>query len=289
MRYRLAILLISLFIFIDCIGQDKYALVIGIGNYPEQTGWNKIHGNNDVPIITSWLNSNGFISEHIISLVDEEATYAGILQGFENLIGIVSANDIVYIHFSGHGQQITDIDGDEEDSFDESWIPYDAHKTYVAGQYEGERHITDDTLNELLSEIRKKIGAKGKLTVVSDACHSGGGSRSEDENDEDVCVRGTSDKFIIPTTSTNKTRYSRSVDWLFIGACKSYQTNFEYKYDGVFYGSLTYIITHNELDVTSDDYSKIIVKWQQTLSAISTYPQSIDSEGLPNKKSKTLF
>ena len=289
MNKKLAIFLICIFFIATSFGQIKYALVIGIGDYPEYTGWNIIHGNNDVPIISSWLISNGFQQENISTLVDDQATYSAIIQSFEDITVAASIGDVVYIHFSGHGQQITDTDGDEADGFDEAWIPYDACISYSQGQYEGERHIIDDTLNEMLDVLRKKIGSKGKIIVVSDACHSGGGARSEDEEDEDICVRGSSDKFIIPNHSPSGTRYSHQVDWLFIGACKSYQTNFEYKKDGVFYGSLSYIISNNDIDIISTDYSTLISKWQDTLTAISKYPQSIDKEGLPNKRSITLF
>ena len=44
-------LLISLFLCFTSVAQDNRALLIGIGNYPAEYGWNKIHGQNDVNII----------------------------------------------------------------------------------------------------------------------------------------------------------------------------------------------------------------------------------------------
>ena len=40
--------------------QNKLALVIGIGDYPEESGWCKIHGDNDISIVTEMLEENGF-------------------------------------------------------------------------------------------------------------------------------------------------------------------------------------------------------------------------------------
>ena len=41
--------IIAILIFFSCAinAQEKRALLIGIGNYPSEYGWNKIHGHND--------------------------------------------------------------------------------------------------------------------------------------------------------------------------------------------------------------------------------------------------
>lgn len=158
-------------------GVSRHALLIGIGNYPEESGWAAIHGNNDIPIIYNNLIRQGFPESQIITLTDAQATRDNIVSAFGKLSGTLNPGDIVYVHFSGHGQQVTDLDGDEEDGFDEAWIPYDADKKYQPGVYEGEKHLLDDELNVLLTKLRLRVGVKGKIIVVSDACHSGSGSR----------------------------------------------------------------------------------------------------------------
>ena len=62
---------------------------------------------------------------------------------------------------------------DEEDSWDEAVVAYDAQITYQSGVYEGENHILDDELCKYFTEIRRKIGEDGLLCVLIDACHSG--------------------------------------------------------------------------------------------------------------------
>ena len=64
---------------------------------------------------------------------------------------------------------------------------------YRKGIYEGEKHILDDELNAFFNKIREKIGQKGMLLVVIDACHSGTMSREENDAplDDESPVRGT--------------------------------------------------------------------------------------------------
>ena len=52
----------AILLFFFCIAlqaQEKRALLIGIGDYPSEYGWNKIHGQNDVEIIRQTLNQQG--------------------------------------------------------------------------------------------------------------------------------------------------------------------------------------------------------------------------------------
>ena len=236
-RIRYILLISCLIIGTNFCQATKYALVVGIGEYPIENGWTSINGDNDIVLVRDILFANGFSDNNIYELRNAEATASAIRQGFDNLITLVQKGDIIYIHFSGHGQQVTDLNGDEEDGFDEAWIPIDAQFSYATGKYEGENHIVDDQLNQWLSQLRSKVGATGKITVVADACHSGGGSRG-DEDETEYVVRGTSDAFVIPGSTKPFSGEVGTIDWIFISACKSYQCNYEYKGTG----SLTYAL-----------------------------------------------
>lgn len=269
--------------------QNRYALLIGIGDYPQDSGWNKIHGDNDVSIIKTLLLQQGFVEDNIMVLKNAEATKSGILSAMDQLRGKAQTGDVVYIQFSGHGQQVTDLNGDEEDHFDEAWIPYDAKKKYVAGEYEGQNHILDDELNKFLNGLRSKVGIRGKIVLVADACHSGSGSRGLGD-DEEVYVRGTDEKFIIPGGGANIVRKEEPVYWLYVGACKPYQTNYEYKTaDGVFYGSLSYVIANGNSNLVTSDYRDVINQWRKALVEITRYPQDMDDEGRPSRRSDMMF
>lgn len=216
----------------ETFAQTRRALVIGLGEQ-EDTSWGKINGDKDVPYVCKILRSAGF--KDVKTLVNRQATKTKIVHAFKSMNGRCKAGDIVYIHFSGHGQQMTDIDGDEKDNLDEAWIPYDAYRKY-GDRDNGEKHLSDDEIYVLLSSIKKKIGDRGKLLVVVDACHSGDSSRGEEG--EDV-VRGVHDTFTIPKLkdAVAKSTY-KDEPWLLLSACKSYQINMEMKNPAV--GKLTY-------------------------------------------------
>lgn len=218
MKRLLLILLIMLGSF-SGLAQDRHALVVGIGKY-EDSRWGSIHGDTDVDYAVAMLKANGF--KDIRTLRNADATKRGILSAFRSLKRRCGHGDKVYVHFSGHGQQVTDLDGDEDDGYDEAWIPYDARPVYSAS-YRGEKHLTDDELNAVLAEIRKKIGPSGRMLVVVDACHSGTATR---EPGDTTVARGVDRKFEIPGKKPGR-RQPAPEDWITLSACQSYQVNWE--------------------------------------------------------------
>lgn len=262
----------------------KRALVIGIGSYPEASGWAKINGDKDLPIVRDMLLANGFQSKDIVELKNESATADAIRKALDALVSKAAKGDVIYIHFSGHGQQITDLHGDEEDGFDEAWIPIDAQFSYVKGKYEGENHIVDDQLNQWLSQLRSKVGATGKITIVADACHSGGGSRG-DEDETEYVVRGTSDAFVIPGNTKPFSGEVGTIDWIFISACKSYQCNYEYKGTG----SLTYALGQQKANLSSTPAQQIQRSIRSTIASIIPFTQTPVLEASVEGTQQSLF
>lgn len=226
---------ILIFSSLQLSAQTKRALVIGIGEQADKS-WAKINGDKDVPLVQQMLQKVGYTD--IRTLVNKQATKAGIVTACKKLTTQCAAGDIVYIHFSGHGQQVTDVNGDEgkEDGWDEAWVPYDAYLRYDEKRYKGEKHLIDDELNLLLTAICNKIGDSGKLLVVVDACHSGDSSRGDDI---DETVRGVKDEFIIPVKQRGAARKAPE-QWLTLSACKDYQLNQEMKNPKA--GKLTYAL-----------------------------------------------
>lgn len=215
--------------------KTRRAVVIGLGEQLDKS-WSKINGDRDVPLVVSMLKANGFTD--IATLINSKATKAAIASAFNSLINRSRKGDIIYIQFSGHGQMMTDINGDEKDGFDEAWIPYDAYLKYCSKD-KGEKHLSDDEISQYLTRLRAKIGHEGTIAVVVDACHSGDSTRDLCEDDS-VVVRGVDMDFVIP----GKKRHSSvrpSETWLTLSACQDFQLNQEY--NGV--GKLTHIIANN--------------------------------------------
>ena len=156
---------------------EKRSLVIAIGDYPEAGGWPAISSANDIPYVLESLKHLGFTAPNIRVIQDEQATKRGIQNAFNQLAQQVRKGDIIYLHFSGHGQQVMDDNGDEIDHLDEAIVPFDSHLKYHAGINEGQLLIRDDELNHWLSQLRTKLGPTGQVILVLDACHSGTGTR----------------------------------------------------------------------------------------------------------------
>lgn len=242
-----------------CQGRSKHAVVIGLGEYQDKA-WSKIHGDRDVLIVLKMLKDNGYTD--VKSLVNSQATKSNITAAFSSLANRCKSGDIVYIHFSGHGQQVTDINGDEEDGFDEAWIPYDAEMKY-SSKYKGEKHLIDDELAVWMSKIKKKIGKYGRLLVVVDACHSGDSLRKNDD-EEEVYYRGTNDDFIIPLKTKPKRTKKQTENWVTLSACQDFQINCEVKTkSGGFYGMLSYAICYMSKDFNGLSNQRILSKLQQ--------------------------
>lgn len=224
--------------------------MVGISNYHANgyKVWNNIHGAEDVALLTPELKKKGFT---IQSLINEQATYQNILNSFNDFINKSKKDDIIYIHFSCHGQPVEDgLNGmpiDEKNGWDEALVPIDAGKEYTTTGYRGEKHITDDELNGYISRLRKKIGTAGMLYVAIDACHAGTMSRKGIET-----IRGTNDglsksgkKFNPSKESVRHYSIAKAPDMspaLFIEACQSHERNTEVRIEGKEYGALSYNI-----------------------------------------------
>lgn len=219
------------FLSVTMFAQTRRALIIGIG-VQKDVSWTKINGDKDVPYVLQMLQNAGYTD--VRTLINKQATKASIVAAFKRLAAKCKTGDMVYVQFSGHGQLVTDVNGDEQDGWDEAWIPYDACLKY-GRKDRGEKHLIDDEINVLLTSIRNKICDSGKLLVVVDACHSGDSSRG----DEDEVIRGVKDEFVIPIKKKGKS-VKAPERWLTLSACKDFQLNQEMKTPKV--GKLTYAL-----------------------------------------------
>ncbi len=163
-------------------GHNKRALIVAIGDYQPETFWAKINSVNDIGLIRGVLNKQGFTNENILVIQDAEATLQGIQDAFEKLTASTGIGDYVVVHFSCHGQQITDDNGDEADGLDEAMVPFGApaNNTGKWANYRGELHLRDDAIGEYITRIRGRAGSKGQVLLTIDACHSGTASRGSD-------------------------------------------------------------------------------------------------------------
>jgi metacaspase-1 len=145
---------------------SRKALLVGINDYPGTQ--NDLQGCvNDITNVYDVLVKHfGFLPADIVMLSNSRARRAAILDGLKSLLAGAKAGDSLVFHYSGHGSQVRDTDGDElEDGKDEVLCPYDFD--WNGG------FIADDDLAALIGGLVK--GAR--LEVILDSCHSGTGTR----------------------------------------------------------------------------------------------------------------
>jgi len=247
---RKLLLIIGLFFMMAIVGnaQRKRAFMVGISHYDTAlTGyqWNNINGTNDVQLLSPILKKQGF---YLSTLLDDQATYQNITSLLSTFTNQTKKGDIVYLHFSTHGQPVEDINGDEEDGWDEAIIPIDAYKIYKKRVYEGKKHLLDDQLNTYIKKLRTKIGPSGFLYVVIDACHAGTSSRANDETVRGTKVGFTYNNKVFKPSVQKKSHYkveasAKMSHVMYLEACRPDQVNMEIKVKDRRYGPLSYNIS----------------------------------------------
>ena len=89
-------------------------------------------------------------------LLTKKATRAAMLTAMRSAAKTLASGDFFFLTYSGHGGQVPDVNGDEDDKKDETWCLYD-------GQ------LIDDELYAELGKFRSGV----RILVLSDSCHSG--------------------------------------------------------------------------------------------------------------------
>lgn len=136
-----------------------HALILTIGEY--QGNIPKLLGvKHDAKTAAEIATRLGVPRENIVSLSDGELTLDGMRKALDNLETMLSANEQVFVYFSGHGgRQLIQQEGTAGERCAESLITFDGQA------------FSDVELEQRL----KRIALKSQKTIVFlDACHSGG-------------------------------------------------------------------------------------------------------------------
>jgi hypothetical protein len=143
----------------------RKALLVGINDYPGTQ--NDLQGcvNDITNVFDILVKYFSFLPADIVLLSDSRARKSAIINGLKSLLAAGKDGDTLIFHYSGHGSQVSDVEGDETDGKDEVICPYDF-------DWE-DGFIKDDDLASLISGIRKGV----RLEVILDSCHSGTGTR----------------------------------------------------------------------------------------------------------------
>ncbi|MEG4044483.1 caspase family protein [Microcoleus sp. Pol17_C1] len=235
------------------ITKNKWALLIGINKYPNYPQNKQLFGClNDVELMKEILQTKfSFPEIQISQLLDEQATRDGILTALETLVNQVSHNDIVVIHYSGHGSSITDREGDKPDGMDETIVPYDSGRAPHKN-----RDITDDELYAWLLQLSEKTPY---ITLIFDSCHSGGivrdtfGAAVRSVEPDTRSIKDLPPSPIAANQVRGTTREIGASGWLpmsqryvLIAGCNAKESSYEYlerqQNTSVTHGALTYFL-----------------------------------------------
>ncbi len=224
----------------------KQALLVGINDYE---GVNDLQGCiNDVTNVRSVLKTFfGFENSEIRVLTDSRATKKNIMARLDRMVKTAASGDYLIFHFSGHGSQIRDREGDElADHMDELICPYDMNWD--------DGFISDDSLGEILQQLKKGV----KMEIILDSCHSGTGTRdipiftlsSEILSDRrkhrymqppvDIECRFLGDEEILKPAKSFRTDREITLNHVLWAGCKDNQTSEDAFIDGHFNGAFSY-------------------------------------------------
>jgi len=169
------------------------------------------------------------------------ATRAGVTGHIEKAAGVLESGDFFLLTYAGHGGQLKDVDGDEEDLKDETWCLFD-------GQ------LLDDELNVLWAQFAGGV----RILLLSDSCHSGSvskgmsaGTKAIADDDDGGTYRFMPRKAAVDTFKKNRQFYaslqldlpdprpSISATVRLISGCQDNQRSGESQGNGLFTRALT--------------------------------------------------
>lgn len=182
---------------------QKWAILIGIDYYMPGEAREPVRATslngcvNDITLVEDYLiNHQQVDRRHIRKLTapgpptaETEAselwpTYVNILSALERVTSDAEQDDIIYIHYSGHGSRADTIvpsakpGGGGRPGIDEALVPTDFNN--------GGRYLRDV---ELAYMLQKMVDKHLHVTVVLDSCHSGGMGRNHTNEPNETTIR----------------------------------------------------------------------------------------------------
>jgi hypothetical protein len=224
----------------------REALLVGINDY---YGVNDLQGCiNDVTNVRSVLKTFfGFENTDIRVLTDIRATKKNILSRLEKMVNNAVNGDYLIFHFSGHGSQIRDREGDElADHMDELICPCDMNWD--------DGFISDDMFSDILQQLKKGV----RMEILLDSCHSGTGTRdmmpyltSGQSNANfshyrylkppvDIECRYLGDEETLKPSKSFSTDKEITLNHILWAGCKDSQTSADALIDGNYNGAFSY-------------------------------------------------
>lgn len=140
------------------VGSRRRAVCVGIDAYPRQP----LEG--CVADSENWARALAAAGFEVTKLQDRKAIRAALDRALRDLVSGARAGDQLVFQYAGHGSQVEDLSGDDEDGWDEVMVPVDFDR--------GELWLDDD-----VHAASGLLPAGATLTFITDCCHSGTNTR----------------------------------------------------------------------------------------------------------------
>ncbi len=257
----------------------KRAVLVGLNAYADPR--NRLRGClNDVRQV-GWLLEQhfGFDTAALRVLTDAGATSAAIRSALQWLVTGARAGDVLVFHYSGHGSQVPDRQGDETtDRLDEILCPYDL---------DWDDPLSDDDLQAIFADL--PLGAN--LTVILDCCHSGTGLRkfrarcfetgeTGDSAPRARCLCPPPDLAPSPSRAAEAQRRLRRLGRraveagaILISACRDDQVSADAFINGDYHGALTFYLCQALAESRFSTTYRDLVRAVRRLLATNGYEQ----------------
>ncbi|MBC1238060.1 caspase family protein [Nostoc sp. 2RC] len=160
------------------MNRSVYALIVGINNYQSPTIPPLKGCVNDIIVIDEFLRKHLTNNEDklfIKKLINHEATRQAIIDGFREHLCQAKSNDVALFYFSGHGSQERagqEFWNLEPDHLNETLVCWDSRTDNIWD-------LADKEIAKLITEVSQN---HPHIVIILDCCHSGGGTRDENNN-----------------------------------------------------------------------------------------------------------
>ncbi len=275
----------------------KRALLIGINKYMLD-GADLRGCVNDVKNMKSVLTTfYGFAPKDVTVLLDHAATTKAMKDEITKLVSGAKKGDTILLHYSGHGANVPDKNGDEADRRDEILCPTDL---------DWKKPLTDDWLRATFNTL--KVGVN--FTVIMDCCHSGTNTRRFRAPDErsiprylpnpwDLmaeesgrALRGkkrTTLRVSSPKTRAKSDAVDAKIDELLITGCRDTQTSADAYIAGRYNGALTYHLVKAIKDAKGKLSYRQLHRRTNSLLKAGSYDQVSQLEGRAAKFERSFL
>lgn len=214
----------------------KRAFLVGINDY-QMSGADLRGCVNDIKNVqANMLPAAGFKASDMTVVLDQQATRANILAGLKAAVAATKKGDFLYFHYSGHGAQVRDVNGDEPDQMDEILCPTDL----ASGAGGFKNAILDDEIQSILGQLP----AGASMLFVSDSCNSGTVDRNKRVRGLNLVNNAQNLDAVSVSTKAMKTFATRSASgaYTLISGCQDDQTSADAYITGTYNGALTYYL-----------------------------------------------